>query len=310
MRFKTSNIIWACPYGSGFSLPSFCHDGQKGCSLQSFTQALRLLIIFLLSISFSFSACKKEGKNLPILTTDEINLVTQTTAVSGGKISDNGGSEIVENGICFAENPNPTVADNMVKSENIKNAFSVEIMHLQPNTKYYIRAFAKNINGIGYGNEQFFKTSTFTIGDQFGGGIVFYIEPSGKHGLIASQFDANIGTDWGCFGTSFPLAQSEAIGAGITNTQAILKGCATPNIAARICDNYVLGGYTDWFLPSKEELNLLYNAKDMVGGFSDYYYWSSTESRIYYAWIQAFLGGTQGTQVKSSLYRVRAIRSF
>ena len=140
--------------------------------------------------------------------------------------------------------------------------------------------------------------------------MVFYIFPSGQHGLIASQFDANIGTDWGCFGIAFPNAQNEGIGFGKINTKAILKGCATPNIAARICENYAFGGFEDWYLPSKDELNALYQNKDLVGGFSDYYYWSSTESRTYYAWIQAFLGGTQGTQVKSSQYRVRAIRSF
>ncbi|MBK6338441.1 MAG: DUF1566 domain-containing protein [Bacteroidetes bacterium] len=263
-----------------------------------------------LGVLFFFLSCKKEDKAIPILTTNEIKDISQTTISCGGKISSDGGSEIIERGICLSLKPNPSISDSVIIVDEKTNDFEVIVNNLMPNTSYYLKAFAKNINGIGYGNEQNIKTLSFSIGDKFGGGVVFYIFPSGQHGLIASQFDANIGTDWGCFGTAIPNAQNEGIGFGKANSKAILQNCATPNIAARICDNYTLGGFEDWYLPSKDELNAMYNAKDLVGGFSDYYYWSSTESRTYYAWIQAFLGGTQGTQVKSSQYRVRAIRDF
>ena len=265
---------------------------------------------YFLSILVLFFSCKKEDKGIPTLVTNSLESITQTSIVCGGNIISDGGFEIIDRGICIGLNPNLSILDSVILDEKGKGNFEININNLLPNTFYFLRAFAKNKNGIGYGNEISFKTLSFEKGDKFGGGVVFYIFPSGQHGLIASEFDANIGTEWGCFGTSIPNAQNEGIGFGKANTLAILQSCSTPNIAARICENYTLGGYDDWYLPSKDELNELYLSKDLVGGFSDYYYWSSTESRTYYVWIQAFLGGTQGTQVKSSQYRVRAIRNF
>jgi|Laugresbdmm110sd_1035091.scaffolds.fasta_scaffold05344_3 hypothetical protein len=65
-----------------------------------------------------------------------------------------------------------------------------------------------------------------------------------------------------------------------------------------------------WRLPTKDELNLLYINKDKIGGFADYYYWSSTEYNNSYAWIQDFDGGKQYDDYKSDKYYVRAVRAF
>jgi hypothetical protein len=84
------------------------------------------------------------------------------------------------------------------------------------------------------------------------------------------------------------------------------------NSAKTACDELILNGYSDWYLPSKEELNALYVNLKMVGvgGFADYTYWSSTENIDYDAWRQDFFNGRQNYNGKSSEYNVRAVRAF
>jgi len=89
-----------------------------------------------------------------------------------------------------------------------------------------------------------------------------------------------------------------------------LRDCSTPGIAARLAGNYVLNNYIDWFLPSIDELNELYLHKDIVGGFANVYYWSSTEDYSAYAWYQDFSGGILGNFSKNFPLRVRAVRAF
>ncbi len=150
----------------------------------------------------------------------------------------------------------------------------------------------------------------FYIGESYGGGIIFYIDGTGQHGLIAATSDQSSGTEWGCYGTTIGNT-STGIGTGQANTTRILNFCYTAGIAAKICDDLVLNGYSDWFLPSKDELNQLYLQKTVVGGFADYYYWSSSESEANNAWNQYFYDGHQGYSLKSnSDFYVRAIRTF
>ncbi len=77
------------------------------------------------------------------------------------------------------------------------------------------------------------------------------------------------------------------------------------------CDALTYGGFTDWYLPSKAELNAMYEQESSIGGFSDAYYWSCTEYRSIYAWVQHFYTGSQGTSMKSNDTddrRVRCVR--
>ena len=118
--------------------------------------------------------------------------------------------------------------------------------------------------------------------------------------------------EWGCDGTLIPGADGTAVGTGEQNTIDIEAGCTTPDTAADICANLSLGGYTDWFLPSKDELNLMYENLKVsgVGGFAGYYYWSSSEYGAHYAWYQNFYNGNQNNYLKYGTYRVRAVRAF
>ncbi len=144
------------------------------------------------------------------------------------------------------------------------------------------------------------------------GGIVFYITHGGAHGLEAAPADQSKsrGAEWGCYGTNIPGADGTAVGTGAQNTTDILAGCTTSGIAAALANDYELHGYTDWFLPSKDELDLLYQQKDVVGGFASNYYWSSSEDDSDFAWYQNFDGGFQGANDKVHTLRVRAVRAF
>jgi hypothetical protein len=167
------------------------------------------------------------------------------------------------------------------------------------------------------------------VGDFYQGGVVFHIFEDGDtgyvagetHGLIAAVQDQSSGIRWwngdfdttGAFGT--------AIGTGATNTTTIISvyGPIETSYAAGLARAYTGGGYTDWFLPSKDELNKMYlnmatinttAAANSGSNFSTNYYWSSTEYITYFAWLQEFINGNQDGGNKSYSFDVRAVRAF
>jgi hypothetical protein len=162
-------------------------------------------------------------------------------------------------------------------------------------------------------------TRRFVIGVSYGGGILAYILQPGDsgydanvlHGLIATAADISTGAQWGCVGTTISGAQGEAIGTGNQNTIAIMNGCGTSGIAARLCGDLVQGGDSDWYLPSKDELNKLYLNRIAIGGFTSFNYWSSSEpNSSINAWYHYFVDGSPYFGPKENALRVRVIRAF
>jgi len=149
----------------------------------------------------------------------------------------------------------------------------------------------------------------FYIGASYGGGIIFYLDGTGQHGLISATSDQSTVAQWGCVSTSIP-GTSSFIGTGQANTTAIVTHCGTLGIAAQICDALVLNGYSDWFLPSKDELNQMYVQKTIIGGFADNPFWSSSEYDNYWAWYQYFDYGSNDYYWKDATFHVRAVRAF
>jgi Protein of unknown function (DUF1566) len=164
------------------------------------------------------------------------------------------------------------------------------------------------------------KSSLHSKGQHYGGGIVFYVYDGGRHGLIAAASDQDGGSGIRWFGGSFTNTRARANGvrAGKANTAIIIanQGPVDGNaFAATVCNEFSVAdangvSYGDWYLPSKAELNLLFQQRAVVGGFASNYYWSSTENGFSSTWGQDFSNGDQGISIKNNLFSVRAIRSF
>jgi Protein of unknown function (DUF1566) len=149
----------------------------------------------------------------------------------------------------------------------------------------------------------------YQIGQSYGGGIIFYLDNTQEHGLIAAPNDLP-NVEWGPlnFATN---AKGIAIGTGQSNTTTITAAQGAGNYAAKSCDDLILNGYSDWYLPSRDELNELYIQKSEVGGFVTGHYWSSTENDAERVWGQLFTNGAQTSGFgKSSQLAVRPIRAF
>ncbi|MFN6387783.1 MAG: hypothetical protein ACK4X2_05650 [Bacteroidota bacterium] len=160
------------------------------------------------------------------------------------------------------------------------------------------------------------------LGSTYQGGKVFYIFQQGDlgyvlgetHGLIAAPSDIPSNT-YRIFPSCYAnYGTSTALGTGAANTTKILA-CTADNVnAAKLVDALTDGGYSDWYLPSKDELNLLYLNRISAGNnFADNQYWSSSEvsfGMYTHAWYQFFTDGGQGPEGKNYQKGVRAIRSF
>jgi len=173
-------------------------------------------------------------------------------------------------------------------------------------------------------------------GKTYQGGLIAYLDIVNGTGLIAAATDQSAGMQW-----TLTAYHSTLIGAaaqyttdGHRNTVVIVAQAGVPaslgdNYAAYLCDTLTLGGYTGWYLPSKDELYLLYKnlhrygcsaavpggtdntpCATSVGGFANNYYWSSTEYNNFLAWAQNFFNGYQNLNGKYDTGRVRAVRAF
>jgi hypothetical protein len=166
------------------------------------------------------------------------------------------------------------------------------------------------------------------VGQQYQGGVIAYIDPSGQHGLIASPSDLTVTINWS--DTIQTGATGTIIGSGQDNTNTIIAHHGKQGFYVALeCDKYEENGYSDWYLPSKDELYQLYKNRVAIGGFkkdpnaSPYttMYWSSSEYSKTRAWCLNFYDGTlysgasnfSGSYTapnKKYNYLVRPVRSF
>jgi hypothetical protein len=163
-----------------------------------------------------------------------------------------------------------------------------------------------------------FENQTIAIGNIYQGGLIFYIDATGEHGLVAAPIDQSTSIQWTNGSLTDTGATAINLGTGQANTTKITQALGAGAYAASLAANLVLNGYDDWFLPSKGELDLMYKnigpgapaPLTNVGGFVSSFYWSSSEWDSGSAWYQEFSNGFQGKYPKYNTYYFRAVRAF
>ncbi len=257
------------------------------------------------------------GASFPVLTTSAASSVTGTSATTGGNISVDGGLAVSVRGICWNTTGMPTISDNKTTDGIGIGVFVSSMTGLSLNTKYYVRSYATNSLGTGYGNEITFITP-LSIGDIYGGGKVAYIYQSGDpgyiagevHGLIAADADQSAGITWRKDSYIATGATAQALGTGMANTIQIVNKYGDGVYAAKLCNDLTLNGYTDWWLPSREEMNKIFINRGIIGGFTDYFYWTSSEYNTANAYYKYFPVGSSLDGGTHNPYRVRPVRYF
>ena len=162
------------------------------------------------------------------------------------------------------------------------------------------------------------STCGLSIGDTHQGGIIFYLDGSGCHGLVAAPSDQSTSASWYNGNYIDTRAYGSGLFEGKYNTSMINNTQGGASSAAAICADLTLGGYNDWYLPSIEELNKMYEnigqgnvlGLGNVGNFANYFYWSSTEFDNFLAWEQHFGNGNQYDIGKYYALNVSAARAF
>jgi hypothetical protein len=151
------------------------------------------------------------------------------------------------------------------------------------------------------------------------GGLIFYDKGSYSDGwryLEAAPNDQSTGIPWST-GSNIDIKTGTAVGTGKANTDAIIAAQGSGNYAASLCKNLSINGFSDWFLPSKDELALMYTnlKKAGLGGFGEGWLWSSSQYKGYLAWVYRFSDGLQGLTDESGdglddKCSVRVVRVF
>jgi hypothetical protein len=245
----------------------------------------------------------------PSLTTSAVSSITKYAASAGGTITSNGGSAITASGICWSTTATPTISNSKTTDGTTSGTFTSSITGLTAGTTYYVRAYATNAIGTSYGaNESFTTLSTLTlptVGSSYGGGIVAYVYQNGDPGYTSTNIPVLItGNDilgftrWHNGSNTTTGATATALGTGSANTNAIIANQGTSTggytYAAALAKAYNGGGFTDWYLPSQDELNKLFLNKVAIGGFTSAYnyFWASTELSASNVILQNFLMGS------------------
>ncbi len=242
-----------------------------------------------------FSACNKnktsaspEPQVLADVSTIAISGITNNSAKSGGSINYTG--TIYAKGVCWNVNQFPSVTDFKTNNGEGTGAFVSNLTELLPNQTYYLRAYATDAYGTVYGNE--IKFTTDVLASVVSNGAKMYVHPTD-----------NGASNWGPAG-EVSGANSPADGSANTKAIALL---ANPH-AAKVCADLVAYGYSDWYLPSVTELELMYLKKVSLGMTAPEY-WTSTETDAFTAYSENFLSGNHNSaSTKDNVYPCRCVR--
>ena len=327
-----------------------------------------------------------KGPSAPTVETAEVTNIKSKMATGGGKVTSSGGFAITKRGVCWSTLQYPTVANDHTEDGTGAGEFFSNIGNLQPNTTYYVRAYAENEKGVAYGNQVIFKsasgipTVTTTLVRVDSKTAVFC------EGNVTDEGDSPVIARGICWGTSTPNVNgqktSEGDGAGGFSTSIAVTNVHTQNLYFRAyatnesgtaygeaimidhrnpynlfkvteggvsylvlpydlhngnmggydyyyayykdpsysnntaftsCADLVAYDYSDWELPTRSVLELIYQYKDEIGGFTNQGYWTSSYSHVsynnYYYYYVDFSNGSTGSDYSES-YGVRPVRKY
>jgi hypothetical protein len=216
------------------------------------------------------------------------------------------------NAVPYAKYSDSSPTDNRIDSLVSLFEYKFSLLSSPIQESLDMGASFTDLFSVGFQKDQF-------IGLNYQGGIVFYIDETGEHGLVAALED--IGQfEWGCYQEYVDGADGTSIGTGYQNTMDIVnQECLTENggvTAAQAAFDAEINGYSDWYLPSRDELMRMYNTignggpDGNIDGFASIYYWSSSESNNYSAWYVGFSNGYSDYFYKDTSRLVRIIRAF
>jgi len=253
---------------------------------------------------------------------------TQAT-VSFTAPSSNGGSAITS----YTATSSPEAITGTVTQSGSGN---ITVTGLTNSTAYTFTVTATNAIGTSLASavSNSITPQVPQLGDFYGGGVIYYLFVDGEigyvagetHGLIAAVEDQSSGIQWHNGISVFAGAADQSIGAGSANTDAIIlahaQGAPETSYAAGLARDYNGGGYTDWFLPSRNEAYQMFINKALINNTAaansgsdlteDAYYWSSSEknNNVTLAWFFEISNGGSGVVSKGTTYNVRAVRAF
>jgi len=275
--------------------------------------------------------------NLPVVTTDPLGSLVGAVAEGNYTVVSEGAGGITAVGLVWGTSANPSIASHTgiladpyydyIYGTSVGFSWPLDMTSLTVGTVYHVRAYATNGSGTAYGSDITFTATAATLGQyiilNYQGGYVFNVTGGGAHGLIALAFDPGAQTDWGC--SSSTLATGTTVGTGSANTDLIntdISNNACNSIspfvayAAQIAKWYG----TDWYLPSKDELSLLWtNRNNDATGTLDAILsnaigiapiWSSSQVDATHAWALDGTAVMVNTGLKTDFNNLLPIRSF
>ncbi len=256
---------------------------------------------------------------VPTLSTTSASSISLTSASTGGNISSDGGTTITSRGVCWSTSSNPTVSDNKLVNGNGTGSFTINLTGLNGSTTYYLRAYATNAVGTGYGTQISFTTSALAAGVSYLGGKIAYIFQVGDAGYIAGQthgfiiMNHTMGMLAKFADGSGYVNTSMNFGTGMNNTRLLYNYVTTGLNAAKYIYNVMYDGYNDWYIPSYSEWNKISLGWSSLGLPDAIYNCSSEISNYNSAFAQFYNNGTSyslSNGGKTSNYNVIGIRNF
>jgi hypothetical protein len=299
--------------------------------------------LFLLILVVVFGCSKKEGAGQGVVPPPPVPGLNFTSIATAGvqrtKIFLNAAFSIANNpviissGFCLGKTSGPTLLNFYKRTSTSLQGTTItdSITGLNYKTTYYVRAYAI-INAAKPDTVYSAESTVATVATAliptntvYGGGLVFYVDSTGEHGLIIAKNDIGRFMWLNCGNRTAIIGTSGSIGTGQSNTNLILGHVFTnppcpfnDPIAAKVCDDYSFAGYNDWYLPSLQELYAFQDFCFQNGQAAPYWlgmdlYWSSSGSsngNYAYAVPGTNAGASTGSWSKDEYFSVRAIRSF